>query len=371
MKAGLLKKCNVPWLGSFSFFMATMATMATLVLASLASCGGRGESSGPPENRLKSAQGVAAVVRSLAPHYSTYAEVRPIAPLRVSTLLDGTLKEFNVFPGMRVVRGQVLGRLAGVEHQKEVAAARSALAEVRVAFKLAGEEECAVRRTYPAISDRRQLRAAMAAVAKAREQLKAVRARWAFIVKNGVIRAPVAGVVTAVFAVSEQKVVAGTALLRMQNPRRLWLYGVYYGPAARRLRPGMKGTFIPGRGRPPIAVRVRGVIPPIRPDGGRGVGCAPVAPASWLNGEAGTLRLEGPSVSRLMVPSTALILKGGKWYVVLHETKGDTRREVVPGPRSAGWTVIRKGLRPGQIVVVRDAYLIFHKNVAQFYTPPD
>ena len=124
-------------------------------------------------------------------------------------------------------------------------------------------------------------------------------------------------------------------------------------------------------GGPAAPVKVAGLVPSVRPDGGTGVDCRIRGRGRLREGEAGTLILRGRAKKVTVVPTSALVLQGGRWYVVLRAKDGDTREPVEPGRRLGEWTVVRKGLRPGQEVVVRDAYLFFHENVARSYTPPD
>jgi hypothetical protein len=44
---------------------------------------------------------------------------------------------------------------------------------------------------------------------------------------------------------------------------------------------------------------------------------------------------------------------------------------VTPGPTRGADVLITRGLRPGQSVVVRAAGLLFHRDFAARYAPPD
>ena len=72
-----------------------------------------------------------------------------------------------------------------------------------------------------------------------------------------------------------------------------------------------------------------------------------------------------------MIPTRALILDRGEWWVLLHTDRGNHPQAVVPGP-ARGWrTFIKRGLQPGAQVVVENAYLEFHSGISRHYQPPD
>ena len=309
--------------------------------------------------------------RAIMATFSAYAVVEPISTLSVHALLDGRLEGWQVTPGMPVRRGQVLGRLGGPEHAKEAAAVRSEKARAASTLAFAQKSEAVVRQTYPAINDLQKLLAAQAAVADAEAALQAASARWTALEEGSLVRAPASGTVTDVLAGNHQQIAAGTTLLRMQDPAQLWLRAEFYGADADRLKPGMRGTFLPLGGGAPVPVRIRRVFPSLHPDGGRTVGCDDTGRAGWVGGEAGTLRLDGPSVSGPAVPEAALILDGAHWYVLVQGAQGFAPREVTPAAGSGGWRLISQGLKTGETVVVRDAYLAFHRDVAKSYAPPD
>jgi multidrug efflux pump subunit AcrA (membrane-fusion protein) len=309
--------------------------------------------------------------RSFAASPSGYAVVEAVTPLVVRALADGVLEGWRAAPGLAVRRGEALGRLAGPEREQEVVAARTAVGAAKASLTAARQAEAAARETYPVITSAPQLAAAQAAVAQAKGALAAARAHLAFVREAGVIRAPVSGSLSAVEAAEGESVAAGAPLATMEDTDRLWLRGVFYGAEAEALAAGESGSFLPAGARSAIPVRVRSVIAPMRADGGREVGCDPVEPAGWFAGEAGTLRLAGPAKTWPAVPDEALVLEGVHWYVLVAAQAGEERREVVPGPESNGWTAILDGLRAGERVVVRDAYLRFHRDVAKRYAPPD
>ena len=67
------------------------------------------------------------------------------------------------------------------------------------------------------------------------------------------------------------------------------------------------------------------------------------------------------------IPTRALILDRGKWWVMVHTPHGNHPRQVTPGP-ARGWnTFITHGLPAGSQVIVNNAYLLFHASIAEHY----
>jgi hypothetical protein len=120
-----------------------------------------------------------------------------------------------------------------------------------------------------------------------------------------------------------------------------------------------------------MPVQVRSVASQVESDGGLSVGCVPIGKPLWLAGEAGNLVLDGGTHSWLALPSQALILDAGRWWVVIREQGGYRNQMVEIGTEEAGWTAITDGLKVGQQVLVSNAYHIYHRNFARDYQQPD
>ncbi len=129
------------------------------------------------------------------------------------------------------------------------------------------------------------------------------------------------------------------------------------------------GMFTPGSGGAAVAVRVRGALGVAQADGGLPVALTPGSPLA--PGAFGTVTLTLPEQTATMVPASALILDKGQWWVMLHTAQGDHPAAVVPGPAQGDDTVITSGLKPGEDVVVVDAYLLYQRGIAALYQPPD
>lgn len=313
--------------------------------------------------------------------YSAYAEVRPIAVVPVRALQAGTVTAMRVGPGAAVRPGEPLAILSGPEIQSALisrqGAVRSAATRLTAATRALEAER---RQLAGQLSTRQSVAAARSAVAAATAALQSARAQLEVARQSSILRAPSAGTVIAVSAGSGQRVMAGQAVLTLQPSGSLWLEATYYGQDAAVIRVGMQGRFEPVAGSAAVSVRVASVVGALAADGGEkvgllatgaGTGAAATEAAPWLNGEWGNVTVSGPMRRMAAVPTAALIVDQAKWWVVVRTPSGDRRQAVVPGQAHGWMTYIEKGLEPGEQVVVQNAYLAFHRDIARRYTPPD
>lgn len=184
--------------------------------------------------------------------------------------------------------------------------------------------------------------------------------------------APIDGVVSSLDVSNGERVQPGQVLLTLQSQKRLWLRALYYGPLSRVIRVGLRGEFLAADGGRPIPVVVVSVGPVVEKDGALPVRLQPESPdVQWQNGEVGTVRLNGRSRCIVVVPTRALVLERGRWWVLLKTSKGERRQPVTIGASRGFDTEIDGGLKPGDRVVVTDVYLDFHHAFSQHYQPPD
>lgn len=153
---------------------------------------------------------------------------------------------------------------------------------------------------------------------------------------------------------------------------RLWLKGAYYGADVSAVRAGMTGIFTPAGSSRAVPIKVCAKFGLLRADGGESVAMLSTSARSDLvNGMFGTVTLTGPIQTLVAVPTRALILDQGRWWVVTRTPAGDIPQEVELGPARGWQTFIESGLKTGAQVVVANAYLEYHRNVAQSYQAPD
>lgn len=302
--------------------------------------------------------------RQVAKTFQAYGQVQPVAVTQLRAVEAGVVKQL-MLPGEQVRAGQVLATLGGLQPQ-------SLLAERRSALRAASIQLAADRGK---LADQLVTRQTVAADEAAYE---AARGRLQVVLQNLTLRAPAGGQVLAVDAGDGEEVAAGQLILTLQTTQPL-LSAAFYGAEALSVHPGMNGRFQPVSGAA-ISVRVRTVSLALAPDGGEQVWLFPVLSRendqavrskSWRSGQWGTVTLVGATRLLIAVPTRALILDQARWWVLVRTPHGDRRQEVVPGPTSGSRTYILRGLKPGEEVVIENAYLELHRGISQRYAPPD
>jgi RND family efflux transporter MFP subunit len=300
--------------------------------------------------------------QALTTSLRAFGQIKPITLLKLRTLETGTLRGLHVVPGSAVMPGEVLARLEGPRlrslltvHEDELRSAQA-------------REDAAQLGTQQAVDAAQyELAAAQSAVQTARAQLQETR-------DMQTLRAPAAGIIVALRAADGEQATPGETILTLQPAGRLWISAAYYGADAALLRTGMRGHFQPTGGGDAIPVKVESIAPGMSADGGRSVYLTPVSAVpftSWVSGQWGTVTLKGPSRTMVAVPTMALVLDRGTWWVLVHTGQGNHPQKVIPGPTQGWQTWIVSGLQPGQQVITQDAFLEFHRGIAQSYQPPD
>lgn len=321
-----------------------------------------------------SAQGVITVEpRTVTSHFTAYARVVPIAVTALKAAQTGQITGLNVDPGQNVAAGTILGRLQGPEIANRLARQRAAVDKARATLT-ATRHSLAIEKKKQSehLSTRQVVYNAQALLAGARSDLSAARAALSATRNNALVRAPATGTVISRAVSSGERVATGQTLLTLLPDHQLWLTASYYGADASLLRVGMRGRFFPAGSSTPIAVRIARVLPVTQPGGGR-----PIAlrtrnkEVNWVSGEAGTVILQGAVQTAIAIPTQALILDRGQWWVLVHTPKGDRPQRVTPGASRGHDTLVTQGLSAGAQVVVDNAYLKFHGDFSRYFQQPD
>jgi len=310
--------------------------------------------------------------RAVATHVEAYAQVQPIALVPIKAPASGIVSALSALPGASVGAGEKVASLAGADVDAARARAEAAVksATARLA---AAEKTLEVLRSQLAshLSTQEQVAQAQAEVAAATGAVATGKAELQTAQLAASIEAPVAGTIVALNAATGERVAAGDTLLTIQPTNRVWVTAVFYGVDAAAVHLGDKGTFKPTSGKS-FAVEAVSVAPTSGGAGDVTVGFRAVQPnPGWRTGEFGQVVLEGPEESFVAVPTTALILDQGKWWVLVHTPQGDKPTEVVPGPSRNWQTFLRAGIASGTEIVAQNAYLEYHRQIASRYQPPD
>ncbi len=303
----------------------------------------------------------------------TFGQVSPVSTVPVSAAEAGVVTGLQVRPGMRVRAGQSLAHLSGpvidslvTQGEADVRSAQSQLDAAAKSLEIAREQ-------LPAhLTTRQAMQQAESAAAQARSGLVNAQSRLNTVRQLMTVSSPADGIVLELNSANGALLSAGQPILTLQPANGLWLLANYYDADLTQIRVGMTGRFMPSDGGQPVRVRVVSIPGTVAAGGGESIALEPLHfTPSWLSGESGTVNLDLPSRQMVAVPTRALVLNQGKWFVMVHTASGDHAQEVVPGP-TEGWdTFIISGLAPGTKVVVSNAYLLFHANSAEQYQIPD
>lgn len=312
---------------------------------------------------------VAAQQQTFPVQYTAYGQVEPTSIVNVRIVEAGTLSDLHVLPGSTVAANEVLARVKGPQMRTLLTQRETALQSAQARLQ-AATRALAIARDQLArqLSTKQALDTAASELAAARAAEQTAQVQLAETRGQQVVTAPVAGSVIAVQAANGEQARAGDTLLTIQPRGPLWVRAKYYGADASALHIGMTGHFAPAGGGASVPVSVINIA---SVDGSLQAGLVASSQAHWVSGQWGTVTLDGPPVSYVMVPTAALILDRGEWWVLVHTQKGDEPRRVVPGPAQGWQTRIVSGLRPGEHVVAQDAFLDYHRGIAGSYQPPD
>lgn len=316
---------------------------------------------------------VAAHTMMIADRFQAYAQVEPVTIIKLKAVQAGTVNGVTVLPGESVKAGDVLGRLTGPTVNERLVENRSALAEASASVTAAKKLLAIERRKFKTrLATQEAVNAAEVDLAKARADHDRAQMKLQTALLSLALKAPANGTVLAVRVGDGEHVLADQTILTLQPAGSLWLVARYYGTEATTIRVGMTGRFEPADGSAAVPVKVRTIIGPIGQDGGLAVGLtATGATPTLFNGQAGQVFLFGKKQKVVAVPTRALILDRGQWWVVVRTQDGDRHQRVFPGPSRGNLTLIKRGLEAGTRVVVENAYLEFHRDLSRQYQQPD
>lgn len=353
--------------------LGTILIFSSLCLGGSLGPGGRAQPDAARPKPVAPAGYVAVRARQISPQLVAFGHVEPIAVVAVAAFEAGVIEDLRVRPGARVHAGELLARLGGPAVVASMAQGEAGVRSARAQLTSAEKSLALAQQQLPThLATRQMVQQAEAALAQSRSALDRARSLLAAARQMTIMTAPSSGTVLSLSSADGALVSAGQSLLTIRPDGGLWLRAMVYGASMAAVRVGMAGRFAPADGSAAVAVRVVAVPGAIQPGGGEAIALQPAgARAFHLNGEAGTVALRLPARPMVEVPTRALIVDQGKWWVLVHTPRGDQPREVVPGP-SQGWnTWIQSGLAPGADVVVNNAYLRFHAGIAAQFQLPD
>lgn len=304
-------------------------------------------------------------------------EARPGGTADVAAPIDGRLASVApVTPGTAVAAGQELARVQPpAQAPGDLPQLQRAVAEATTALAVATHDRGRAERLVAAgAAPARRVEEARAVEDQARARLTAAEgslanydaARTGSVTgRDGLfaIRAPIAGVVASREATSGANVEAGTVLFRVVQTDEAYVVGQVPETDAARVRQ-VAGAEIEVPGWPdrvPVTrlVSIGKVIDPR-------TRTLPItftldnrAPAIPIGQTVGLHVLMRETASRAIVPATAIVDDAGR-PIVFVQREGETfeRRPVTIGPRRGDRVQVLEGLKPGERVVTRGAYLV-------------
>ncbi len=335
----------------------------------------RADDPAPGSNSAKppSVSAVAAGSGWVTNQFTAFAQVAPAAVLPLRAAQTGVVQNLCALPGSSVLSNQPIASLEGPEIKALLDQAASELAGAQTNFINASLDlKIQQQQLASHLATRQAVAQSGANLAQAQSALALARAHLDQLRQMVIMRSPVDGSVLSVSVANGERVNPGDPLVVIQPAGSLWLSAAFHGADAPLIHTGMTGVFFPDDHAEPVPVTLSSVACSLAPDGGLATGARPSNPsAKWMAGQMGMLVLFGTAYQAVTVPTRALILDQGRWWVLVHEKDGNHPRQVVPGP-VRGWnTAIQQGLAPGEQVMVDDAFLEYHRNIADSYQSPD
>ena len=303
------------------------------------------------------------------PELRAWAQVEPLAPLVLRASVTARVAKVLVAPGQTVHAGEPLVMLGGPELEGGLAAARARWKAAQRELAAAQRSAASTQRTYPVTTDRKALDAAQAALAAAESESAAALAALRTLQAQQRLSSPASAVVATVDVAAGSQLAAGAPLVTLLPHGSLWLRAEMFGdrasPAA------ATAHFVPAEGGSTIAVHLVAELPARAPNGARVFNFAATGTVAWQAGETGELIWQGKPQSAVAVPADALVLDAGHWYVLTDVGDKLAAKAVTPAPTDGADVLITRGLQAGTPVVVRQAYLLYHRNFSAQYAPAD
>lgn len=290
-------------------------------------------------------------------------EAAPGAQAVLTARAAGSVSRINKRLGDPVRAGEVLALVESRE-ASQIAAARSvAAAKADLAAKALARE----RRLYEQrVSARQDLEAAQAEYAAAQAEARSATAAVgaADVSRDGryvMVTSPISGRITSAPASLGAFVQPETELFRVADPSRLQIEAAVTAADARRIRPGDPAVLELNDG-----VTVNAVVRSVTPGVDETTRAATVVltvtggQGALQPGQAVRARITArQSLSQgIVVPEDAVQTWEGQDVVFVRTKTGFVARPVLVGARAAGRVEVTSGLRPGESVVVKNAFLL-------------
>jgi len=275
---------------------------------------------------------------------------------------DGAVVRISKRLGDPVNAGETVALLESRDAASFVAERNAAAARAQAARAAAAREQ----RLFNArITARQDLEAAIAARRTAEADLQradsAVRAAGVVGERYLAVRSPISGRITEVDTQLGAYVSAGAELFNVSNAGSIQAEAAVPVTDAQRVQPGDRAQVeLPSGGL--VEARVRSVTPALDPESRAATVVLQMvgAPGGLVQGQAVRVRIttRGGAATRILLPEEAVQQVEGRDVVFVQVRGGFQATPVSTGLRSGGRVEILQGLRSGQIVVVRGAFVL-------------
>ncbi len=307
------------------------------------------------------------------PSLSGYGRVAAAVPIWLRAGVAARVVQVRVILGEKISPGQVLLTLGGPLLTPQLAEARTATQAAEKKLRFARYAAAAARQLSPTFIAQVTLNRRQDEVLQRVTKLAAARARLDRLRGITTVRAQISGQVSAVAISAGADLQAGARLVRIVPNQDLLLRAEFF-PLGWTPTTGVPGRFQPLQGGHSIPVRVTAVAAGFDANGARELWLAPVqgqGSHGLISGESGRVVLRAPSRAAVQVPVEALVLDRAHWWVMVEEHGKLQARSVHLAADGATTGVIVQGLKPGEQVVVRDSYRLFHRDFSQHYMSTD
>ena len=276
---------------------------------------------------------------------------------------DGAVVRINKRLGDAVGAGETVALIESREAAAFVAERNAAAAQAQAARAAAAREQ----RLFTAkITARQDLEATIAARRTAEAELQRTNAavRAAGVVGGGrylAVRSPISGRITEVDTQLGAYVSAGAELFNVSNPRSIQAEAAVPVADAQRIQPGDAALIeLPNGGL--VDARVRSVTPALNLESRAATVVLQMngSPGGLTQGQAVRVRItpRGGPASRIVLPEEAVQQVEGRDVVFVQVKRGFQATPVSVGRRSGGRVEILQGLRAGQTVITRGAFVL-------------
>lgn len=295
----------------------------------------------------------------LAPATTT-AQPNGVASLTAHA--EGIISRLNKRLGDPVKAGEVLALVDSKDAAQIASDRSSAEARAVLARRVAEQEEALFQQ---GATSRRALQTAQAGLAAAEADARRAReaATTANLAADGhsvAVISPLSGRITAQAAALGAFVRTETELFRVSDPRLVQVEAQLTALDAARVRPGDPGSLMLPTG-PVIPAEVRSVTPALDPQTRTQTAVLSVPDGVALApGETLQVRISPKSMasSGIVVSEEAVQVIEGRDSVFARTKDGFIVRSVTVGSRGAGRASILSGLRPGEAIATRNAFLL-------------